>query len=563
MNQVLITRKIEVIIDESGQKKKEMFAKLKNWRDIVRTAANIIVSHKFIQKNVADFEYLTDETMEKITVADIIKKGPGMSVQNITYRALAQAYGKEIPSYILSSLNQAVSKMFNETYSQVKSGDSSLRNYKNNIPIPFPSSAIRKFKEVTDEDTGKFKHYSFLITDIPFKTYFGRDESQNRILLERCFDENNKDYRLRSFSISIDTRGEKVKIFFYAVIQCPIDDFAKAEKSKKLYAQLSVNTPIICSSNPTAIPYMSNYTLYEHRQNLLELASQIKEFDKTLGENTKKEIEDIYSLEKGKFPHIEQIGNKEEFLYRRIQIQRAVRRCQKNNRYATGGKGRERKCQAIERWHKIEHNYVETKMHTYAKLLVQQAKAQKCKTIVLCDQEQQELDAKAAHKAKKPFLLRNWSYYGLKSKIEYKAALYGIDVVEELSAKSLVVNFEGDNFPMISKFSKKISGKTFKVTDPTVNIPNIDKYDIIYIGMTSINNNKNLIESFITNNIVSGDKTIVPYICSDEDNHIPAIESLKSSFPNLGWWKEVIFLHQISEDKIKEVHKTISNSMDL
>ena len=564
MNQVLITRKIEVNIDENDpKKKKEMLAQIFKWRKIVRTAANIIVSHKFIQKNVADFEYLKDDTKKKVFESDIIKEGPGLSVQNVTYRKLVQIYGNEIPHNVLASLNQMVSSSFNKSYRLVKEGECSIRNYKNDIPIPFPAASIRQFKEVRNPETGNFDYYSFMLHGIPFKTFFGKnDRSNNRTLIGRCFDEEYPDFILRSSSLVLDTSGDKLKIFLLACVQRP-KDLVKTEKSKTLYALLSVNTPIVCSSNPAAIPHMSELTLFEQRQNLMELASQMKEFDKELGEKTKNEIDDLYTVEKGKFPYIVQIGTKEEFLHRRIEIQRAVRRCQKNNRYATSGKGRKRKCQAIERWHKIEHNYVETKIHTYAKLLVMEAKRQECQTIVLCKQEERELEAKAEHKAKNHCLLRNWSYFGLKDKISYKAAQIGIKVVEELSAKSLVVHFEGDNSSLVSKFCKNIKGKKYKIVSESVKIPDMEKYNIVYLGMTGMGKGgENMVEAFIANNI-DPSQTVVPFVCEDLAAQSSSIESTKSTFSSLEWWDEIIKLHQLSEREMKTLQKTISDSIDL
>ena len=125
------------------------------------------------------------------------------------------------------------------------------------------------------------------------------------------------------------------------------------------------------------------------------------------------------------------IGTEEEFNYRRRQIQEAVKRCQINNRYSVGGKGRKRKCQAIEHWHEKENNYVDTKLHTYSRMLVDAAIKYKCDTIYLMRQEPREDKAKEDNKDKEPFVLRNWSYFGLKQKIEYKAKMYGITLKEE------------------------------------------------------------------------------------------------------------------------------------
>ena len=126
-----------------------------------------------------------------------------------------------------------------------------------------------------------------------------------------------------------------------------------------------------------------------------------------------------------------EIGTKEEFLYRRRQIQELVRRCQINNKYSTGGKGRKKKCQALEHWHEKELNYVGTKLHMYSRMLVDVAMKHKCGKIVLVNQKEREEKAKEENMRGEPFLLRNWSYYGLKDKIKYKSRMVGIEVTEE------------------------------------------------------------------------------------------------------------------------------------
>ena len=126
-----------------------------------------------------------------------------------------------------------------------------------------------------------------------------------------------------------------------------------------------------------------------------------------------------------------EIGTKEEFNYRRRQIQEAVRRCQIENKYTVGGKGRKHKCQAIDSFKEKEKNYVDTKLHTYSRMLIDLAIKHKCEEIVLMKQLSREEKAKEENDNKEPFVLRNWSYYGLKEKIEYKSKMVGIKLTIE------------------------------------------------------------------------------------------------------------------------------------
>jgi transposase len=45
------------------------------------------------------------------------------------------------------------------------------------------------------------------------------------------------------------------------------------------------------------------------------------------------------------------------------------------------------------------------------------------------NQTKREEKAKSDNQNGEPFVLRNWSYYGLKEKIDYKAKMVGIKIV--------------------------------------------------------------------------------------------------------------------------------------
>ena len=114
------------------------------------------------------------------------------------------------------------------------------------------------------------------------------------------------------------------------------------------------------------------------------------------------------------------IGTVEEYLYRRQQIQHGRRRLQTALKYAKGGKGRKKKLKALERYRKKELNYIRTKMHVYSRQLVDWAVKQGAGKIVLAWSESADLN----------LLIRNWSNYGLREFIEYKAKAVGIEVSE-------------------------------------------------------------------------------------------------------------------------------------
>ncbi len=410
---MIITRKIEIYVHEENKELKSDFMHtIFEWRDAVRKAANLIVSHKFVQQNVRDFMYLQEDVRErfmvtdektgeqkvKYNVSDTLENGPGLSEQNTTYRLISSILKGKVPADIYSCLNQAVSKTFKETLSDLNKGESTLRSYKNNIPMPFSAKAINNIHsvevEVMDEKTGKpqkVKRYYFTLFGIPFACMLGQDRSNNASIIDRCI---KGEYKLCSSSIAFQkvadrtTGKKKQKLFLFLCVDIPKKD-VKLDPKKTMYCYLGLMHPVVYNYEVCA-----------------------------------KNIYDS-GIKWGK------IGTKEEFLERRTQIQAALRRCQIASRWTNGGKGRKRKLQAIERFTEQEKNYVHTKLHIYSRALVDRAIKNKCATIKLVNQKAREEQAKEENQKGKPFLLRNWSYYGFKTMIEYKAKMAGIKVVSD------------------------------------------------------------------------------------------------------------------------------------
>lgn len=124
--------------------------------------------------------------------------------------------------------------------------------------------------------------------------------------------------------------------------------------------------------------------------------------------------------------HQYNIGTKEDLLYRRLAIQEALRRCQKSATYNRTKNGKVRMRQKVNKFQDAERRYIHYKLHVYSKRLIDLCVKYKAATLILVDQEQNEELAKA-----EKFIMRNWSYCGLKEKISYKANKAGITMVTE------------------------------------------------------------------------------------------------------------------------------------
>ncbi|WP_407497247.1 hypothetical protein [Elizabethkingia anophelis] len=118
------------------------------------------------------------------------------------------------------------------------------------------------------------------------------------------------------------------------------------------------------------------------------------------------------------------IGSKEEFLYRRLAIQASQKRIQEGIAYARSKNGSKRKQKALHKTENMESRYVSHRLHLYSRKLIDFCIKQQAGTLVLKDQEDKIGIAK-----EQEFVLRNWSYYELQSKIKYKAEKAGIELI--------------------------------------------------------------------------------------------------------------------------------------
>ncbi|MDD4107820.1 MAG: transposase [Prolixibacteraceae bacterium] len=356
---MILTRKIEIFISEENKTLR------KEYYDLLYSWRYFVVNGA---NELLSYLYSIDRLRyykfltkkSKIELGIIGAKGEPVKESSAPYVFLSERMKGKIPMDILNCLQKTVVKRYSNIKTDLFKGNSSLYTFKKTIPIPFSACSIRDLSW-NDE----LKSYRFTLFGISFGIYLGRDRSDNRSVIGNCL---NGTFHLSESAIIIDDKRKKVFLsLYYSVPQRVVS----LDEERYINASLSAEIPIIAS----------------------------------------------YSGE------ILQIGNREEYLHRRLQIQAAIKRVQVNSRYSAGGKGRKRKLKAVNRFHNKEKNYINTRIHTYTKILIDYALANRCKTINLINQEEKEYAAK-----QEPFLLRNWSFSKMRQMIEYKARLYGIDV---------------------------------------------------------------------------------------------------------------------------------------
>jgi IS605 OrfB family transposase len=356
-----LTRKIRLLIDlPDGEEKLELIKKLNRFQNRCFRAANFIVTHLYIQEMIKDFFYLSEGIKYKL--ADEKKDEMGIfqrSHQNTTYRLVCDKFKGEVPTDVLDSLNNMLRSGFSKTKKDYWEGNCSLKNFRRDIPIPFPPDAMSRIN--FQKEKGAF---CFRLFSIPFKTYLGKDFIDKKILLEQL---EKGEVKLCTSQIQLKSG----KIYWLAVFE-----FKKEPNELRAdviaETSLSLENPIVVKVNK----------------------------------------ERIF------------IGTKEEFLYRRLAIQASRNRIMKGLGSVNGGRGRNKKLKALDKLNNAEKNFVQNRLHEYSKKLIDFCLDKNAGTLILLNQEEKSEMAK-----NEEFVLRNWSYYDLITKIKYKAAKAGIELI--------------------------------------------------------------------------------------------------------------------------------------
>lgn len=356
-----LTRKIQLLIDlPTKEERKEAKEKLYLWRNRCYRAANLIVSHLYVQEMVEDFFYLTEGVKYKLV--DQKKDEHGIlnrSRINCTYRMVSDRFKGEMPTNILTNLNSAILSSFKKNRQEYWSGDRSINNFRRDMAFPFDMEGICGLKYNPEKKAFCFRFFS-----IPMKTYLGKDYYDKRKLMQQVASGKTK---MRTSHIKL----KDGKVFMLAVFEF--------EKEKHCLKPEVISEAILSLEYPIVV-----------------------------------------KIGRAKLT----IGTREEFLYRRLAIQAAMKRTREGVTYSKSGKGRKRKTKAMARFRDTERNYVHNRLHVYSRKLIDFCIKHQAGTLILLNQNEILEIAK-----EEAFVIRNWSYYDLMTKIKYKAEKVGIELV--------------------------------------------------------------------------------------------------------------------------------------
>jgi hypothetical protein len=356
-----LTRKIQLLVDlPTKEERKEALDKLYGWQNRCFRAANLIVTHLYVQEMIKEFFYLSEGIKYKL--ADEKKDDYGIlqrSRINTTYRVVSNRFKGEIPTNILSNLNKTLITSFNKNRPEYWKGERSLMNFRRDMAFPFDMELISGLHFNEDK-----KAFCFSLNKIPFRTYLGNDYTDKRRLLKLVIKGETK---LCTSHIKL----KDGKIFWLPVFE--IEKEKQCLKPEVIAeASLSFEYPIVVKIGNAKLT----------------------------------------------------IGTKEEFLYRRLAIQAARKRAQTGATYSKSGKGVQRKLKAVHKFRNAESNYVHYRIHVYSRRLIDFCLTHRAGTLILLNQGDKIGIAK-----EEEFVLRNWSYYELLTKIKYKAEKAGVELI--------------------------------------------------------------------------------------------------------------------------------------
>lgn len=491
---VTSTRKIQLLINEADNEKfKEHWQSLFAWQRLGSNAANLVASHLFFTHNIQSLLYLDHSVKIRLEKVDPEKIGVvgeeqvlTTSVQNAFYQMLSYKFKGSIPMAIASAINNNVYKTFSAEFTEMMTGQRSLRTYRNTMPLPFPAASITDLTEIEEEYLNKMrKTFAFTLFKVPFKMIFSKDLYNTRGLVEKSFSKqflpdwvrdmepalsemllkevNFENLPERNTSFKTKIAGKDVKIEIRVEQEEPAPEIPEPEPSadgKPAKKPKRKRKPVRKKRDKAEVYVtVEDYTFKmwpakEAKKDIWRITSDVKFCDssiqiKKVGDKYKIFLLAVFQQEKEK-PELDidkimyatldvrvpivawyggktyPIGSGEGFYYRRQQIQMTMRKMQKALIEGKAQKGRAHKLRGLNHLESVEKKYVTTKIHTYSKKLIDLALEFGCKTIVLRNQKEKEEKAK-----KDEFLLRNWSYFDMKKFIEYKAERVNILIVTE------------------------------------------------------------------------------------------------------------------------------------
>ena len=397
---MIITRKIELRlgIGLSDEERDQQWKFLHNINNNLYRAANRLVNGLYLndeidmllrlnnQEYVDVRKQLSKKNLDESTKAELEERQEQLYEKlnelrktimqrppdTVAYNIIVEKDDAGIFGQILTSLRQQVQKHYKDTLEGVSRGERSISNYHHGMPIPF---GFNKSIYLYEDENGIFLRW---FNNIRFLLAFGRDASNNELIVRRCLGTSHDGvtYKACSSSIQIKKMNGRSRIFLLLCVEVPNEEH-KQIKGKVIGIDLGLNVPIYAAANDG--------------------------------------------------PERKAIGSRDAFLNQRATFQRRFRSLQRLQ-MTKGGRGRTHKLEPLERLREAERNWVKNQNHLFSKEVVDFAVQAGAEVIQMEKLKDFGRDRSGDVKDDKKFVIRNWSYFELQTMIEYKAKRAGIKV---------------------------------------------------------------------------------------------------------------------------------------
>lgn len=366
------TRKIKLIaVGETASERTKNYNYVKNIADTLSRVGNQV-----IRLHVGN-QYELDEMVKgrNITKGESIKiltEKLGTSIQNSGYRLTSNF--PHISSEIRTAFNQTIYKTIQNNFYDILKGKISIPSFrKSNICIPFCASKDELGRTEVIYLEGDKYYFNFPMTvsekkihnKIKFSLFFGRDRSNNRIIVDRII---SGEYSLSDSSIQIKDND------FYMLLTYKQPDIIQENiLDNVMGVDLGINRPISI--------YIDGV---KHQPQQINIGLKIQ--------------------------------------HERMKFYKHRRSLQESLKYAKGGHGRNRKMESLNDLREKEKNWSQTINHTITRELIRICQEYKVGVIKM-----ENLTGITTNS--KDYFLKSWAYFQLQSYIEYKAKELGISIL--------------------------------------------------------------------------------------------------------------------------------------
>lgn len=366
------TRKVTLIaVGDTASDRTKVYNYVKGIAETLSKVGNQVIRLHVGNQYELD-ELIKGRNITKGEAIKILSEKLGTSIQNSGYRITSNF--PHISSEIRTAFNQTIYKTIQNNFYDILMGKMSIPSFrKTNINIPFSASKdeLGRTNAIYLEDNKYYFNLPLTIEErkihkeIKFSLFFGRDRSNNRIIVERLI---SGEYTLCDSSIQVKDNEFSILLTYKQP-----DEVITESMDNIMGIDLGINRPVSF--------YISNL---KHQPQQINIGLKIQ--------------------------------------HERMKFYKQRRSLQETLKFSSGGHGRNRKLSALNKLSEKESNWSKLINHRISREIINICKDNNVGVIKM-------EDLTGITTNSKDYFLKSWSYYQLQTDIEYKAKEQGISIL--------------------------------------------------------------------------------------------------------------------------------------